>query len=782
MVAEERRLPARAGPRERRPPAHLHRLVQHHPPARARRAPLHRRSPQRPVQGLKQTFLLFRDERHAAMLGLTALDGELFGGSRLPRPGGAPPAATRTLLRALFHLSTFEDTPEGRGRAAGAASAAGSTTPAWTSRSWARSTRACSSYHPQVDPEQRPFDLVAGSERKQTGSYYTPHGAGHGADQVRAGAGDGGAAGRGDDAGGRRSARCSTSGSVDPAAGSGTSCSPPRAGSGKRAGARAHRRARAARPRPTARAVRDVVRHCLYAVDRNPLAVDLCKVALWIEGHDARPCRSPSSTTTSSCGDSLIGVFDLKVLEEGIPDEAYKPLTGDDKDVAQRAEDSATRRSAKGQQTLGLFGCRGLVAAGRSARAALELEAFEDEARAAVPRRRDATQQFRELTPTSGGCARPATSGPPRSSPSSRSRSRASPSASRPPITCSGRCATSRHPGGDEDRARAGAGRTASSTGRSSSPRSSQGRLRRGARQPAVGADQAPGAGVLRQPRPEIARRRAGPSAKRLIKRARGSQTSALASSTSRRKRAVSRRATAVRPCLAGASRSPPIGDVNTYALFAETFLDLSSEGPGARASSSRPASRPTTAPKRSSMSCTSERRLVSLARISRTGRSSFRACTAAPFCLLTLGATSRRPRFAFLRHSDRTPRRRAAAVHASPEDIALINPNTEDLPGVPQPGRRRADQKDLPPRAGADRREPGRGRQSLGHACSARACSTWPTTAACSGRMPQLREPAGSSTASVWTLPNGERWLPLYEAKMIHHFDHRWATYGADR
>jgi hypothetical protein len=26
------------------------------------------------------------------------------------------------------------------------------------------------------------------------------------------------------------------------------------------------------------------------------------------------------------------------------------------------------------------------------------------------------------------------------------------------------------------------------------------------------------------------------------------------------------------------------------------------------------------------------------------------------------------------------------------------------------------------------------------------------------------------------------ERWVPLYEAKMIHHFDHRWATYdGAD-
>src|SRR5690606_4229673 len=34
------------------------------------------------------------------------------------------------------------------------------------------------------------------------------------------------------------------------------------------------------------------------------------------------------------CGDALLGVFDLKVLQDGIPDAAYKPLTGDDKDTA----------------------------------------------------------------------------------------------------------------------------------------------------------------------------------------------------------------------------------------------------------------------------------------------------------------------------------------------------------------------------------------------------------------------------------------------------------------
>src|SRR5690606_33780079 len=44
-----------------------------------------------------------------------------------------------------------------------------------------------------------------------------------------------------------------------------------------------------------------------------------------------------------------------------------------------------------------------------------------------------------------------------------------------------------------------------------------------------------------------------------------------------------------------------------------------------------------------------------------------------------------------------------------------------------------------------------------------------------------QLREAGGELTGTTWTLPNGERWLPLYEAKMIHHFDHRWASYGED-
>jgi hypothetical protein len=76
--------------------------------------------------------------------------------------------------------------------------------------------------------------------------------------------------------------------------------------------------------------LRDVVAHCIYGVDKNPMAVELCKVALWIEAVD--PGKPLSFLDAHiQCGDSLVGVFDPKVLEQGIPDEAYKPLTGDDK-------------------------------------------------------------------------------------------------------------------------------------------------------------------------------------------------------------------------------------------------------------------------------------------------------------------------------------------------------------------------------------------------------------------------------------------------------------------
>src|SRR4029434_2083067 len=80
-------------------------------------------------------------------------------------------------------------------------------------------------------------------------------------------------------------------------------------------------------------ALRDVVQHCIYGVDSNPLAVELCKTALWIE--TVEPGKPLSFLDAHiRCGDSLVGILDPQIRADGIPDEAYKPLTGDEKGIA----------------------------------------------------------------------------------------------------------------------------------------------------------------------------------------------------------------------------------------------------------------------------------------------------------------------------------------------------------------------------------------------------------------------------------------------------------------
>lgn len=80
-------------------------------------------------------------------------------------------------------------------------------------------------------------------------------------------------------------------------------------------------------------ALRDVVSRCIYGVDKNPMAIQLAKTALWLEAYS--PDRPLSFVDHHlRVGDALLGVLDPKVLENGIPDEAYTALSGDDKAVA----------------------------------------------------------------------------------------------------------------------------------------------------------------------------------------------------------------------------------------------------------------------------------------------------------------------------------------------------------------------------------------------------------------------------------------------------------------
>lgn len=84
-------------------------------------------------------------------------------------------------------------------------------------------------------------------------------------------------------------------------------------------------------PSPSAfrEAVRDVIRHCIYGVDLNPLAVELAKVALWLEAHNpGEPLNFLDHKI--KCGDAIVGLAHMDELKNGIANEAFKKLPGDD--------------------------------------------------------------------------------------------------------------------------------------------------------------------------------------------------------------------------------------------------------------------------------------------------------------------------------------------------------------------------------------------------------------------------------------------------------------------
>ncbi len=271
--------------------------------------------------GLRQTFRILRDNEAAKKLGLSALNGELF--SHLSCPDLEEAICTNdALLKALRELSTFRDDSGVRRRVNYAG---------LDVEEFGSVYESLLDFHPQVALQPPQFDLVAGIERKQTGSYYTSPELVHELIEsalvpvIQ-----------------ERLRTLKTREEQETALLRLRVCDPA-SGSGHFLLAAARRIARELgtvrtngqepSPEEYRHALRDVIRTCVYAVDKNPLAVDLCKVALWIEGHSA---GLPLSFLDHhiKCGDSLVGVADLKVLDDGIPDGAYQPVLGDDKQAA----------------------------------------------------------------------------------------------------------------------------------------------------------------------------------------------------------------------------------------------------------------------------------------------------------------------------------------------------------------------------------------------------------------------------------------------------------------
>lgn len=90
-------------------------------------------------------------------------------------------------------------------------------------------------------------------------------------------------------------------------------------------------------PSPSAyrTALRDVICTCIYGVDLNPLAVELCKVALWLEAHNpGQPLNFLDHHI--KCGNAIVGFVRREDVDKGVPDEAFATMPGDDREVAAR--------------------------------------------------------------------------------------------------------------------------------------------------------------------------------------------------------------------------------------------------------------------------------------------------------------------------------------------------------------------------------------------------------------------------------------------------------------
>ena len=104
-------------------------------------------------------------------------------------------------------------------------------------------------------------------------------------------------------------------------------------------------------------ALREVIAHCIYGVDLNPMAVELCKVNLWLEALEpGKPLTFLDAHI--KCGNSLVGVGPgMDVYDLVIPNEAFDPVTGDDKKVA-AALKRRNKEERKGQLTFDLSGVK----------------------------------------------------------------------------------------------------------------------------------------------------------------------------------------------------------------------------------------------------------------------------------------------------------------------------------------------------------------------------------------------------------------------------------------
>jgi len=113
---------------------------------------------------------------------------------------------------------------------------------------------------------------------------------------------------------------------------------------------------RTAETEPTPAALRaataDVIERCVYGVDLNDLAIEITKVALWLEAFDAdRPF--PFLDAHFRVGNALLGTTP-ELLRHNVPETAFVPLGDDDKTWTSKlkARNRSERQADQDQLTL----------------------------------------------------------------------------------------------------------------------------------------------------------------------------------------------------------------------------------------------------------------------------------------------------------------------------------------------------------------------------------------------------------------------------------------------
>jgi hypothetical protein len=132
-------------------------------------------------------------------------------------------------------------------------------------------------------------------------------------------------------------------------------------------------------------ALRQVVGRCIYGVDLNPMAVELCKVSLWMEAVEpGLPLTFLDSHVQH--GNALLGTTP-ELMEGGIPDKAWDPIEGDDRKTASALK-KRNKKAAGGQRSFEtLWSSPAEAEAQAVARAVAELEAASDASPEALARK-----------------------------------------------------------------------------------------------------------------------------------------------------------------------------------------------------------------------------------------------------------------------------------------------------------------------------------------------------------------------------------------------------------